>query len=96
WGLRINPSPRTVGITPTPESSSEVARMVFLWPQGQSSKQFVCLVSDQRVALPLHYLSAQCRPPARTSTTRLHEPVIRDTAPPSSDRPSDCPIATPS
>src|ERR671924_2398087 len=38
WGLWVNPSPRTVGITPTLESSSGVPRPNLLGPQGQSPK----------------------------------------------------------
>src|SRR5215471_8877325 len=50
WGMWINPSPRTVGITPTLESSSGVREPDLSGPQGQSPKHQGCSVSDQRVA----------------------------------------------
>src|SRR5882724_12607921 len=53
WGMWFNPSPRTVGITPTLESSSGVLPTDSSGPQGQSPKHQGCSVSDQRVA-PLH------------------------------------------
>src|SRR5580765_5887954 len=36
WGLWFNPSPRTVGITPTRASSSGIPKPNLLGPQGQS------------------------------------------------------------
>src|SRR5512138_1845317 len=38
WGIWVNPSPRTVGITPTRASSSGVLRPNLFGPQGQSPK----------------------------------------------------------
>src|SRR5215813_13370181 len=55
WGLWVNPSPRTVGITPTRASSSGVPRPKLLGSQGQSPKHHWCSVSDQRVAPPRDY-----------------------------------------
>src|SRR2546430_8849183 len=35
WGMGINPSPRAVGIPPTPESSSQAFKRLFSWAWDQ-------------------------------------------------------------
>jgi hypothetical protein len=67
-GMCVNPSPGVVGITPTPETSSQaiLSFLLFTWGpilRAESS------VSGQRIAPRRCYWSARRRRPARTSTT---------------------------
>ncbi len=57
WSICINPSPRAVGIAPTPESSSHTIESLLSLAQDQSAKPYAGSVSDQRIALQVHHRS---------------------------------------
>jgi hypothetical protein len=69
WGKCFNPSPGAVGMTPTPESSSQAIEVLLLSARDQSPNPSAGLVSGQRLAPLPRCSSVRPLPPVRTSTT---------------------------